>query len=145
MYVRELVVSYRRRHVMSASGSRSVSTPAEAASVFASIMGEEAVEVFGFLSLTTRHHLIAYHQISRGGIDRTPVSPREVFQMALLSHAAAIVIGHNHPSGDPSPSSDDVALTWKLTQAGELIGVSVLDHVIVGDHRYYSFKEGGRL
>ena len=113
--------------------------------MFASIMGEEAVEVFGFLSLTTRHHLIAYHQISRGGIDRTPVSPREVFQMALLSHAAAIVIGHNHPSGDPSPSSDDVALTWKLTQAGELIGVSVLDHVIVGDHRYYSFKEGGRL
>ena len=145
MYVRELVVSYRRRQVMVASGSRSIATPRDAASVFASIMGEEAVEVFGILCLTTKHRLIAYHQISRGGINRTVVSPREVFQVALLSHAAAVVVGHNHPSGDPMPSPDDIALTRTLTQAGEIIGIDVLDHVIVADGRYYSFKEGGRL
>ena len=145
MYVRELVVSYRRQQILVASENRSVSTPREAASVFESIMGEEAVEVFGILCLTTKQRLIAYHQISRGGIDCTVVSPREVFQMALLSHAATIVVGHNHPSGDPMPSPDDIALTTRVCQAGQILGVDVIDHVIVGDDRYYSFKEGGRI
>ena len=108
-------------------------------------MGEEAVEVFGLLCLTVKHRLIAYHQISRGSIDCTAVSPREVFQVALLSHAAAVVVGHNHPSGDPTPSPDDIALTTRLCQAGQILGVDVIDHVIVADDRYYSFKEGGRI
>lgn len=145
MYVRELVVSYRRREIDIATGGLLLATPRDAASIFTSIMGEEAVEIFGILCLTTKHRLIAYHQISRGGIDRTPVSPREVFQVALLAHAAVIIAGHNHPSGDPTPSSDDITLTQRLTQAGEILGVEVIDHLIVGDGRYYSFREGGML
>ena len=144
MYVRELVVSYRRRQTLLASESRLLATPREAAAVFLSIMGEEAVEVFSILCLTTKQRLIAYHQVSRGGIDRTPVSPREVFQVALLAHAATIVVGHNHPSGDPTPSPDDVALTRRLTQAGEILGVEVIDHLIIGDGRYYSFRDGAQ-
>lgn len=146
MYVRELVVSYRRRQIPVESESRSVATPREAASVFASIIGEEAVEVFGILCLTSKQRLIAYHQIGRGGIAQTFASPREVFQMALLSHAAAVLIGHNHPSGDPTPSSDDVQLTRRFVDAGSLIGIEVLDHIIVGhDGRYFSFKERGEM
>jgi len=71
--------------------------------------------------------------------------PREVFKAALLANAAAIILTHNHPSGDPTPSADDMALTRRLAEAGTLIGVEVLDHIIVGDGRYFSFREGGRL
>lgn len=147
MYVRELVVSYRRRPGVTAlAQSRSVGTPREAAVVFTSILGEEAVEVFGILCLTAKQQLIAYHQISRGGIDQTFASPREIFQTALLAHANVIVLGHNHPSGDPQPSGDDRVLTERLVNAGKVMGVEILDHIIVGhDGRYFSFKEGGQI
>ncbi len=147
MYVRELVVSYRRRSGVEARApSRLVATPREAAEVLASILGNEAVEVFGILCLNTRHQLIAYHQISCGVLDQTLASPREIFQVALLANASGIVLGHNHPSGDPSPSGDDLALTERLVQAGKVMGISVLDHIIVGhDGRYASLKELGRI
>jgi DNA repair protein RadC len=63
--------------------------------------------------------------------------------VALFAHAAAIIVGHNHPSGDPTPSGDDISLTARLARAGEILGIKVIDHVIVADGRYYSFKEGG--
>lgn len=68
-----------------------------------------------------------------------------MFKAALLANAAAIVVSHNHPSGDPTPSPDDVELTRRLAAAGEVLGVPVLDHIIIGDGRYYSFKEAGCL
>jgi DNA repair protein RadC len=89
--------------------------------------------------------VIAYHEVSRGTLDATLVHPREVFKAALLSNAASIILTHNHPSGDPTPSPDDHQLTRRLVDAGRLIGVEVLDHIIVGDGRYFSFREGGRL
>ena len=144
MYVRELVVSYRRRQVPVPSDRRILTKPSDAASVLASIIGEEAVEVFGVLFLTTKQRLIGYHQLSRGSIDTTVANPREVFQVALLAHAAGIIVGHNHPSGDPRPSPDDRVLTQRLVQAGELMGIHLLDHIIVGhDDQYFSFKETG--
>jgi DNA repair protein RadC len=97
------------------------------------------------LCLTTKHRVIAYHEVSRGTLDATLVHPREVFKVALLANAAAIILTHNHPSGDPSPSPDDVQLTRRLVEAGVLLGVEVLDHIIVGDGRYYSFQEVGGL
>ena len=89
--------------------------------------------------------VIAYHEVSRGTLDATLVHPREVFKAALLANAAAIVLCHDHPSGEPTPSPDDLQLTRRLVEAGTLLGVDVLDHVIVGDGRYYSFKESGCL
>lgn len=145
MYVRELVVQYRRRLTASPHAGKLVKTPAEAAAVLADLIGEEAVEVFGVLCLNTRHRLLAYHQVSRGGISATFVSPREVFQAAFLGHAASLVLCHNHPSGDPTPSPDDRALTHRLVNAGMLIGVEIVDHIIIGHGGYYSFKEGGEL
>jgi DNA repair protein RadC len=80
-----------------------------------------------------------------GTLNSTVVQPRDVFREAALGAAAAIVVFHNHPSGDPSPSPDDVELTSRLAAAGTLMGIDVVDHIILGDMRYCSFKEMGKL
>jgi DNA repair protein RadC len=83
--------------------------------------------------------------LSIGSLDASVVHPREVFRAAALGGAAAIVLFHNHPSGDPTPSSEDVELTWRLAAAGDIMGIDVLDHIILGEARYYSLREAGRL
>jgi DNA repair protein RadC len=88
---------------------------------------------------------MAFHEVSRGTLDSTLVHPREVFKAALLANAAAIVVSHNHPSGDPSPTIDDLEVTTRLVAAGVILGVPLLDHIVVGAGRYFSFKESGRL
>jgi DNA repair protein RadC len=125
---------------------RTISVPTDAAAAFMAVLRDEPSEVFAILCLTTKHRVIAYHEVSRGTLDSTLVHPREVFKAALLANSAAIVISHNHPSsGDPTPSADDVDLTRRLAAAGELLGISLLDHIVIGDGRYFSFKEAGRL
>ena len=124
---------------------RTLNTPHAIAVALTALLHDESSEVFAILCLSTKHHVLGYHEVSRGTLDATLVHPREVFKAALLANAAAIILAHNHPSGDPSPSADDVQLTRRLVDAGALLGVDVLDHIIVGDGRYYSFKEAGRL
>jgi len=124
---------------------RTLSTPAASAAALVALLQDEPGEVFAILCLSTKHRVIAYHEVSRGTLDATLVHPREVFKAALLSNAASIILTHNHPSGDPTPSPDDHQLTRRLVDAGRLIGVEVLDHIIVADGRYFSFREGGRL
>jgi DNA repair protein RadC len=80
-----------------------------------------------------------------GGQDASIVQPREVFREAAIGGAAAIVVFHTHPSGDPTPSPDDEELTRRLVAAGVLMGIDVVDHVVLGDVRYWSFKESGQL
>jgi DNA repair protein RadC len=103
------------------------------------------VEQFGVLLLDTRHQVLRSVVLSTGSLDGTPVQPREVFRQALLMSATAVVLFHNHPSGDPDPSKDDVALTHRMVAAGQLIGVSVIDHMVLGDGRYCSLQESGFL
>lgn len=98
-------------------------------------------ERFFALFLDVRHRLLSLRTISAGGLDSAPVHPREVFRPAIREGASAIVIAHNHPSGDPTPSPDDRALTERLRDAGTLLGIEVLDHVVVGNDRYFSFAE----
>ena len=124
---------------------RAISHPRETALSLMTVLQDEPSEVFAILCVTTKHRVIAYHEVSRGTLDSTLAHPREVFKAALLANAAAIVVSHNHPSGDPAPSPDDVELTRRLAAAGEVLGIPVLDHIIVGDGHYYSFKEAGRL
>ncbi len=83
--------------------------------------------------------------MSVGSLDSAVVHPREVFKPAILSNAAALIFGHNHPSGDPAPSSEDRAMTARLVECGKLLGIQVLDHIIVGDGRHYSFADDGAL
>ena len=104
---------------------------------------EEAQEVFGVLILNTKHKIVAVHEISRGTLDASMAHPREVFKPAVLHNAAAIICFHNHPSGDPGPSKEDIELTKRLVEAGNIMGIEIFDHIIVGDDRYVSLKERG--
>ena len=107
--------------------------------------GSRSVEQFGIVLLDTKHRVIRTLVLSVGTVDASIVHPREVFGAASAAGAAALVLFHNHPSGDPRPSPDDVELTRRLAAAGVLMGIDVIDHVILADVRYYSFKEEGRF
>jgi len=102
-------------------------------------------EAFFVLLLDTKHHVIREDRIAVGSLNESIVHPREVFKGAIQESAAAVLFVHNHPSGDPTPSSQDRALTERLCRAGEIIGIEVLDHLIVGDQGYFSFAEEGLL
>lgn len=102
-------------------------------------------EVFKVVLLDAKHAIIREATISEGSLTVSIVHPREVFNLAVRESAAAVIFVHNHPSGDPSPSEEDRVLTARLVAAGELLGIQVLDHLIVGDGRYTSFADQGWL
>jgi DNA repair protein RadC len=95
--------------------------------------------------LDTRHRIIRVRIVSIGSLDATVVHPREVFREAASAAAAAIVLFHNHPSGDPTPSPDDLALTTRMVNAGDIMGIDVVDHLILAEQRYFSLVEAGRM
>lgn len=106
----------------------------------------EAVEKFGILTLTTKNGVAGVHVLSIGNLNSAIVHPREVFKAAILNNAASLVCFHNHPSGDPTPSQEDISLTRRLVEVGELMGIEVLDHVIIGGYgQYASLKERGLM
>lgn len=102
-------------------------------------------EVFRALLITSRNNVIGSIDVGRGSLRESVVSPREIIQAALLKNAAAVVCVHNHPSGDPSPSIEDKQVTDKLCKALRYCDINVLDHIIVGDHTYFSFADEGLL
>ena len=116
--------------------------------VFA-IMGPEyetaAVETAMMLALDTKNKVIGVFTISTGSLNASIICTRDVFQRAILVNAASVILVHNHPSGDPTPSPEDVALTKKLVEAGRVMDITVLDHVIVGEGRFVSLRERGQL
>lgn len=98
-------------------------------------------EHFYVLMLSTKNHIIKEEFVSKGVLDSAIIHPREIFKPAIRHSASRIILVHNHPSGDPSPSEEDLEITKKLIESGKLIDIKVLDHVIVGRDGYYSFKE----
>lgn len=118
-------------------------SPRAAAEYLLPQYGNRPVEQFGIVLLDTKHRVLRTAVLSVGTLDASIVHPREVFREAALAGAGAIVLFHNHPSGDPAPSDDDVRLTARMVAAGVLMGIHVIDHVILADIRYYSFKEEG--
>jgi len=117
----------------------------DAAKLVVPQFGSQPVEQFGLLLLDTRHRLLRTTRLSVGSLDTSVVHPREVFRAAVAGGAAAILLFHNHPSGDPTPSEDDIALTRRLIRAGDLMGIVVLDHIIVAENSYASLRERGYL
>ena len=124
---------------------RVLTSPGEAARFLSPRYSLRALEVFGLLALDVRHRLTREVELSTGCLTASLVHPREVFKAALDARAAAVVLFHNHPSGDPEPSAEDLALTRRLAAAGTLLGVEVLDHVVLGAGRYVSLKERGMI
>jgi len=108
-------------------------------------MRDLAQEEFRILLLNTQHAVLSDLLITRGILDASVVHPREVFRPAIAESAAAIILVHNHPSGDPLPSVEDREITRQLAEAGRILGIPVLDHVVIGDGRYVSFVEAGLL
>jgi len=135
----------RRTLVRGAQLRTRIGHPRDAAAYLMPQFGSGQVERFGVLLLDTRHRVIRARLVSVGTLDASHADPRAVYREALIGGAAAIVLFHNHPSGDPTPSKDDVALTARLVAAGALMGIDVVDHVILADNRYRSFKEDGYL
>jgi DNA repair protein RadC len=107
-------------------------------------MTRSRVELFRVVLLNARHDVLKMATVSRGSLSATIVHPREVFRPAIVASAAAVILVHNHPSGDPEPSGEDVEITKRLARAGDLLGIDVLDHVIVAKGgRWVSLKERG--
>lgn len=100
-------------------------------------------EEFIVVCLNTKNHITAVKTVTKGTLTNSLVEPREVFNVAIVHHAAAIIVAHNHPSGDPRPSNDDKLITEMLVGSGVILNIPVNDHIIIGDGRYYSFKEEG--
>ena len=133
------------------AGQTAITTPADAAAVLREEVRLLDREEFRVLLLNTKHVLLKQAHVSRGSLNASIVEPREVFKDAIAASAAAVILAHNHPSGDPTPSAEDVSITKRLVKAGELLGIAVLDHVILGkasDRRpqdFVSLKELGLL
>ena len=107
---------------------------------------EAAEENFVVVCLNTKNKIAGIHTVSIGTLNSSLVHPREVFKAAILNNASGIILLHNHPSGDPEPSREDIETTQRLITAGTILGIKVVDHVVVGEnHRYISFKEQGLI
>ena len=124
-----------------------IKSPAEVYQAAKLLLGlhEKSQEHFCIFCLNTKNKITGVHTISIGSLNASIVHPREVFKAALLNNASAIVLMHNHPSGDPEPSREDIATTRRLVDAGNILGIDVLDHIIIGDGRYISLKEHGMM
>ena len=139
--VRELRITYTPT---SSGPLPSVGGPGSAAAILQNRLEHEHVEVCVLLLVNTQYRLLAVHELGRGTLDTCIVHPRDVFKAAILANAAGVIVGHNHPSGEPEPSEDDVAVCVRLRDAACIIGIELLDFIIVGEGRYCSFKETGR-
>ncbi|MBI4285317.1 MAG: DNA repair protein RadC [Chloroflexi bacterium] len=120
-----------------------VKTPEDVADLVRSHLRGKKREHFLAILLDTRNQLIKVAEIAIGSLDTSVVHPREVFKEAISASASSVIFVHNHPSGDPEASTDDIKLTKRLAQAGEIIGIEVLDHVIIGDKKHLSLKRQG--
>ncbi len=115
--------------------------PAQAAEVFCQFIHDRDREHFVVMPLTTKNVPICLNIVSVGGIDSVAISMREVYKPCIAANATGLIVAHNHPSGDPTPSPEDVALTREIVKAGKLLDIDLLDHLVVGDQRFVSLKE----
>ncbi len=125
--------------------SGSITNPRQAAELFMEELRYKKKEYFKILLLNTKNHIISREEISVGSLNASIVHPREIFNIPLRKSASSVILFHNHPSGDPSPSQEDLEVTRRLVEAGNILGIAVRDHIIIGDGCFYSFREKGLL
>lgn len=132
--VREGSVSNNNNHIR---------TPEDVVNILSADYDAAVVEMAQMLALDTKNKIIGIFVISTGSLNASIIHPRDIFQRAILSNAASVILVHNHPSGDPTPSSEDIELTNKLVQVGKMMDLPILDHVVIGDGKFVSLKERG--
>lgn len=125
---------------------KSISSPFDVIDIYSVEFDKETVEIFKVIMLDTKNQIISDRNITRGIVNQSLVSPREVYKEAILRHASKIIAVHNHPSGISRPSKDDINITKALQESGKILDIPLIDHIIYGTKKdYYSFKQDGRL
>ena len=120
--------------------------PQDGAEIASRFIGRDDREVFFVMCLNTKNHVVAVHRCHVGSLNSSIVHPREVFKSAILNNAASVIVAHQHPSGDITPSMEDINVTKRLVEAGKLLGIEVLDHLVVNnDNSFTSLKERGYI
>jgi len=135
----------RRRNESEVLARDKIKTSRDAYEIFRSTLGDRPYEEFWIILLNKANKVLKKCNISEGGISGTVVDPKKIFKISLDHHASSIILGHNHPSGVVTPSEADQRITKKICEAGAMLEVTVLDHLIIGDDSYYSFADDGAL
>ena len=135
----------RRVSVASEMQKFKISSPQDIGNVYMEELRYKKKEIFRVVLLNTKNVIIGSKDISEGSLNASIVHPREVFLEAIKKSANKMILMHNHPSADPTPSSEDINITKRLISAGQIVGIEILDHVIIGDGSFYSFKENGQI
>lgn len=133
----------RRLETFVEEPKRKVCSPKDVYTLMYPKMREQKKEKFITLCLDTKNRILREEVVSVGSLNASIVHPREVFKSALMESSASVIMVHNHPSGDPSPSREDIMVTEKMVEGGKLLGIDVLDHIIIGEGRYVSLKDEG--
>lgn len=142
-----IFTSYKLKMVKEKSGvyevSNTISNPQNAYNIMTKIVKiqEECEEVLYVITLNVKNNVTGLFEVSRGSLNSSIVHPREILKRAILNNAAAIVLCHNHPSGNPEPSREDIGITSRVKECGNIIGIDLLDHIIIGDENYVSLKD----
>ena len=144
-YLREAVLHYRPAYPQVELSEAPICSSTDAAAILQPMIGERMCESIVTLALDARHRPIGVHEVSRGSVSEAAVKLADVFRYPLIAGAASMLIAHNHPSGDPEPSGDDIRFTEQLTQGATLLGLRLLDHLVITECRYSSFLDRGLL
>jgi len=124
---------------------KTILKPQDAFEISSEYYGNRDREMFSVMMLNTKNKIIGINTVSVGSLSASIVHPREVFKPCILSNAASVILLHNHPSGDPTPSQNDLEITRKLHDVGYILGVNIRDHIILGDEVFFSFREKGLI
>lgn len=135
----------RRRRGAEVVKRKTVTSSRDAFELLQPYLGDLQYEQFVVVLLNRANHVLKVVNVSDGGVSGTVVDPKKVFRIALDGNASSVILGHNHPSGNCTPSNEDVALTRKLSKAGAVLDINVYDHLIVGSEKYYSFSDEGMM
>ena len=135
----------KRRNESEVLAKEKITNSRDAFEIFRSVIGDQPYESFWIILLNKANKVIRKCSISEGGVSGTVVDPKKIYKIALDQHASSIILGHNHPSGNIQPSEADQKITKKIRDAGFMLDVAVLDHIIIGDDCYYSFADEGTL
>lgn len=133
----------KRFNLRESIGEFSIENPRSVANIFVNTLNDDMKEHFYVLLLNTKNKIISWDEISKGDLNSSIVHPREVFKYALKNSANSIICLHNHPSGDTTPSKEDIEITKRLVEVGNLVGIRLLDHIIIGGNSYVSLREKG--
>lgn len=131
------------KEVLTKLKTRQVKSPKDVVDTLQELIGDNDREELILFTLDTKNQINAIHTVSVGSLNASIVHPREVFKLAIVSNPASIIIAHDHPSGNPVESKEDINITKRIKEAGKILGIELLDHIIVGDNSYRSLKEMG--